>query len=128
VIFPLDFPNSIDYREIRHQFRVLIDDGSSMAKSHRILNISRNFTLKYAQAERAISECACEWVDFGRTVRDLTLAESISARNTQAREREPIASPELPGLTFEMPQHACASIAERRQLVQAANQFAAQVI
>jgi hypothetical protein len=40
--------------------------------------------------------------------------------------REPLASPELPGLTFQPPLSAIPSIAARRQLVQAANQFVAE--
>ena len=43
------------------------------------------------------------WVEFGVTIRDLTLAESIAARNQQAAEREPLAHAELPGITFKPP-------------------------
>jgi hypothetical protein len=94
-----------------------------MTNNHRVFNISRGFALKHKQALRAVNECACAWVEYGVSVRDLTLAESITLRNQQASVREPLASPELPGLTFQPPLSAIPSIAARRQLVQAANQF-----
>ena len=43
------------------------------------------------------------WVIFGETVRDLTYAEAVQARNQQAAEREPLAYAELPGITFKPP-------------------------
>jgi hypothetical protein len=97
-----------------------------MSNNKRILNITRGFTLKHKQALRAVNECACAWVEYGVSVSDLTLAESITLRNQQASVREPLASPELPGLTFQPPLSAIPSIAARRQLVQAANQFVAE--
>lgn len=72
-----------------------------MQKDPRILNITRGFRLKPSQAYRAIENCACEWVDIGVSVRDLTLAESIQARNVQAKDREPLANAEIPGIMFD---------------------------
>ena len=74
-----------------------------MAQDPRILNITRGFRLKRNQALKAIEQCACAWVEVNRTIRDLTLAESITARNQQAAEREPLAYAELPGITFKPP-------------------------
>jgi len=67
----------------------------------RILNITRGFRLKPSQALRAIENCSCVWVEVGISVRDLTLAESIQARNVQAKQREPLAHAEIPGLVFD---------------------------
>lgn len=107
-----------------------------MAPDTRILNLTRGFRLKRNQALRAIEECACTWATDAQcdeanvprrsAIRDLTLAESIAARNQQAREREPLESPELPGLTFQPPSSAVSSSPLRRRLIQAANQFVAQ--
>jgi hypothetical protein len=96
-----------------------------MSNNKRILNLTRGFTLKHKQALRAIDECSAAWVEYGVSIRDLTLAESIAARNQQARESEPLASSELPGLTFKPPVSTASSQAQRYRLVQAANQFVA---
>jgi hypothetical protein len=70
-------------------------------KSHRILNISKNIRLKYSQALKSIESCACAWVIEGESIRDLTLKESIQARNEQAKQREPMPNAELPGISYE---------------------------
>ena len=75
--------------------------------------------MKFRQAEKAIENCACTWLDYGVTVRDLTLAESIKARNEQASRREPLARAELPNLTFQHP-----GAAQERQLAFQAQRFA----
>ena len=75
-----------------------------MGNNSRVLNVSRGFSLKHKQALRAVENCACAWVEFGVTIRDLTLAESITARNEQARVSEPLCSSELPGLRYEAPE------------------------
>jgi hypothetical protein len=89
----------------------------------RIVNISRNFSLKHSQALKAVENCACAWVEFGVSIRDLSLAESIAARNTQAKEREPIAPAEIPGLIFQQPASANTSAHERYALIREANQL-----
>lgn len=98
-----------------------------MAQDPRILNLTRNFRLKRKQAERAIENCACAWVEYGVSVRDLTLAEAIAARNKQATEREPLASAEIPGLLFEPPTRAQASRHQEFALAAAANRFFAEM-
>ena len=100
-----------------------MDAASRMAPDPRILNLTRNFRLKRKQAERAIENCACAWVEFGVSVRDLTLAESIAARNKQASEREPLANAEIPGITF---QHSGSRT--ERMLAFQADRFAAEVM
>lgn len=90
-----------------------------MAAHTRVLNVTRNFRMKFRQAEKAIENCACTWLDYGVTVRDLTLAESIKARNEQASRREPLARAELPNLTFQHP-----GAAQERQLAFQAQRFA----
>jgi hypothetical protein len=94
-----------------------------MSQDHRVLNITRKFRLKRNQAERAVRECACAWVEYGISVRDLTLAESIAARNKQAAERAPAPSVELPGIVFEQPASAVASSMDRFALIRAANEM-----
>ena len=91
-----------------------------MSNNHRILNVTRGFTLKHKQAVRAIENCACAWVEYGVSIRDLTIAEAIAARNEQARIAEPLPLAELPGLMVSnMPHYA-----EEIELSRAANKFA----
>lgn len=54
--------------------------------------------MKHKQAVKAVAECMCEWVEFGKTVRTLSLAESISKRARQAIEHEPLPLAELHGV------------------------------
>lgn len=86
--------------------------------------------MKYKQALKAIENCACAWVEgkVGLEVRDLTLAESIIARNQQAREREPLANSEIHGLKFEPPIGAQAAYAMERKLAFEANRFATEAV
>ena len=99
-----------------------------MSQAIRIYNITKNCYLKRSQAEKAVDACSCAWVDYGKTVKSLTLAESIAARNEQARERQIIASVELPGLVFQPPIGAQAAYAMERRLAFEANKFATQAV
>jgi hypothetical protein len=74
-----------------------------MPQDPRVLNISRGFRLRLNQARKAVENCACVWVEYGVSVRDLTLAESIAARNEQAKHREPLPYAEIFGLRFDAP-------------------------
>ena len=87
-----------------------------MSQDTRILNITRNFRLKRNQALRAIEQCACAWVEVNVSVRDLTIAESIQARNKQAAERELLDASELPDITFKPPIGAEAAYRQERRL------------
>jgi hypothetical protein len=99
---------------------------SRMSQDPRILNVTRNFRLKRSQAERAVREGACVWVEYGVSVRSATIAESIAYRNEQARVREPLANAEIPGLVFEIPPSAVLDLRKRLDLIRAANDFVSQ--
>lgn len=92
-----------------------------MASHRRIVNLTRNYSMKFRSAEKAVYACACAWVEYGVSVRDLTLAESIAARNKQAAVREPLAYAEIPGLVWNGP------IATDYSLIRAAHEFAASI-
>lgn len=94
-----------------------------MTQNARVFNVTRGYALKHKAALRGIENCAWAWVEFGVSVRDLTITEQIQARNEQAKNREPLAMAEIPGVSFEQPANASASIYERLGLVRAANQF-----
>lgn len=104
-----------------------------MSKSPRILNLTKNCFLKRSQVERGIEACAIAWVEYGKTVRSLSLAESIAARNVQAKDmqakdRKPIASSELPGIVFKPPIGAQAAYVMERRLAFEANKFATEAV
>lgn len=94
-----------------------------MSGNTRVLNVTRGYSIKHKAALKAVENCACVWVEFGVSVRDLTLAESIAARNEQAARREPLAFAELPGVVFEQPASAVSTMFERMSLVRAANEL-----
>lgn len=83
----------------------------------KVLNVTKNYYVKYTQALRGIEECSFEWVEPGKTVRSLTLAESVAKRNEQAANREPLPYAEIPGVKFTLPQDA--------NLIRQAHEFAA---
>ena len=99
-----------------------------MSQDTRILNLTRGFRLKRNQAIRAIEQCACAWVVPNESIRDLTLAESIAARNKQAAERELLDTAELPGLVFQPPIGAQAAYALERRTAFEADQFYTEAI
>lgn len=72
-----------------------------MSSNRRVENISNGFRMKPGAARRAIEACSVRWVDEGVSVRNLTLAESIVARNVQAKNAEPMPFAEVHGLRFE---------------------------
>jgi hypothetical protein len=80
--------------------------------------------MKHTQALRAVEQCACVWVEFGVSVRDLTLAESIARRNQQAAIREPLAFAELPNCVYRPAERNQAAHRQGYDLVREANQFA----
>jgi hypothetical protein len=71
-----------------------------MSKITRVFNETRRFYMKHKQAAQAVENCACAWVSFGVSLRDLTLAEAIAARNRQAAMRAPLPFAELPGVRY----------------------------
>lgn len=74
-------------------------NAQSMTSNSRVYNVTRRFTLKWKQAQKAVDNRACAWVEVGKTIRDLTLAESIALRIEDAKLSEPLAHAEIPGLT-----------------------------
>lgn len=70
-----------------------------MSHNRRVFH-QRGFTLKFNQAVRGIENCALAWIEEGISVRDLTPAEAIQARNKQAEERELLPLAELPGIRY----------------------------
>ena len=99
-----------------------------MTNNARVSNITRGYSLKHKQAVRAVDNCAAAWVVYGESIRDLTLAEAIAARNAQAKEREPLAQAEIPGITFKPPIGAQAThMIEVRRAFEA-NEFFTQAV
>ena len=96
-----------------------------MTNNTRILH-ARGFTLKAKQAMKAVAEGAAVWVEYGVSIRQATIEESIARRNQQAKERDPLPNAEIPGLTFQPPANAIKEMSEMYQLVQQANAFIAQ--
>jgi hypothetical protein len=96
-----------------------------LALNVRVFNTSRQYSMKHKQALRAVENCACAWVEFGVSVRDLTLAESIAVRNQQAHDIEPLALAELRNCVYRPAERNQAQARQGYQWVRAANQFAA---
>lgn len=92
-------------------------------KDTRILNVTRGFRLRFNQARKAVEQCACEWVEVGISIRDLTLQESIAARAQQAKDREPLPFAEVPGLSFEAPTGQAGAHRQSRRLAYEAALF-----
>ncbi len=108
-----------------------------MTNNFRVSNLSRGYSLKQKAAERAVAQCAAVWVEYGVSIRDLTLAESIAARaeqakmraqmnEEQARLREPLPYVEIHGLRYEPSAGGYKSHLEARRLVWEAHVFAAK--
>jgi hypothetical protein len=95
-----------------------------MASHTRILNLTRGWYLKHKQALRAVENCAAAWVEFGVSIRDLSLPESIAKRSEQATMREPLEWAECPGLIYRADERNQAQTRQGYELVRAANQFA----
>ena len=96
-----------------------------MSKNTRVSNVTRKFSLRFNQAQRAVELCACAWVEYGVSVRDLTLAEAIAARNCHAALREPLPCAELPGLLYRPALGREETARAERMMAREAGQFAA---
>jgi hypothetical protein len=95
-----------------------------MASHARILNITNDFRFKRTHAERAIDACSAVWVEYGVSIRNLTLAESIAARNDQARRREPLPFAEIHGLKYEPCVNGISATGREGKLLWEAHDFA----
>ncbi len=92
-----------------------------MTNNARVTNVTRGYTLKHSQALRAISNCAAAWVEFGVSIRDLTLAESVAARHAQAKLREPLPQAEVPGVIYQPSRRGAALTRQGYALIREAN-------
>ena len=81
--------------------------------------------MKHKQALRAIEQCSACWVEYGVSVRDLSLKESIAARNEQARLAEPLPFAEIPGIKFDPPASGLEMAQQSKLLAYEAGLFAA---
>jgi hypothetical protein len=67
-----------------------------------VFNVTRQCWFKIGQALKGIENCAFGWVEEGKTIRDLTLAEAVNLRNERALLRsEPLPYHEIPGIIYE---------------------------
>jgi len=95
-----------------------------MSKNTRVLNVTRGFRLRFNQARRAVEQCACAWVEHGVSVRDLTLAEAIAARNKRKKDAEPLPYLELRGIVCRMAAAEDGAARRSRTIAHVANHFA----
>ncbi len=95
-----------------------------MASCVRVENKTNGCWYKRRHAERAVENCSAAWIEYGVSIRNLTLAESIAARNEQSRLREPLPFAEIHGLTFDPPASGVAATRREGSLLWAAHQFA----
>lgn len=91
--------------------------------NNRVLNMTRGFTLKHKQALRAVDECACAWVEFGVSVRDLSIMEALERRAQQVKIADPLPFAELPGCIYRPTEANQAGARTERVLALAANEF-----
>lgn len=94
-----------------------------MASNFRVVNLTSGFTFKRKHVDRAIDNCAVTWVEYGVSVRNLTIAESIQARNEQARLQEPLPYAEVHGLRFDPPASGITATRREGLLMWAAHDF-----
>ena len=87
----------------------------------RITNLTSGYRLKPSQAQNRIDQCISTWVEHGKSIRDLSLSERVTARSEQAKLESPLPWAELPGLKVENIPH----LFEERQLIKEANLFCA---
>ena len=96
-----------------------------MPNDPRVSNISNGSRLKLRQARKAVGNCNVAWVEYGVSIRNLTLAESIQARVQQAKMREPLPYAEVHGLRFDPPVGKAGAEWQSRLLAYEASVFAA---
>lgn len=101
--------------------------GPLMTNNFRVFNLTLHVWIKHRQAQKAVDNCAAAWVD-PRTIRQLTLAEAIAARNEEAKRREPLPYAEIPGLIYEPGASRAASNRQELALAAQATQFFEQAL
>lgn len=80
-----------------------------MNNKARVRNVTRGFSMKFGQAVKAVELCACAWVEYGVSVRSLTSAESLMARNAQVKPGPALAPLEVSGTVYRPALHALVS-------------------
>ena len=93
----------------------------------RIVNLTNGHRYKFNQAKRLVEDqCACAWVQYGVSVRELTVDEMVKARSEQARLREPLPYKEIHGLRYEPSARGVEASRREGLLVFQAHQFVAE--
>lgn len=96
-----------------------------MTNNHLVFNVTRNYWIKRKHALKGIErDCNLAWVVERESVRDLTVAEQIAARNEQARLREPLPFAEVHGLRFDPPASGVAATRREGKLLWEAHEYA----
>jgi hypothetical protein len=97
-----------------------------MSKRPKVVNITNGHRVKLTQATMAVQNCAAAWVEFGVSIRNLTVAEAIAARNIQARRNLSASLPaaELLECIYEPAPENEASHKEEIRLMREANRLA----
>lgn len=105
----------------------------------RVRNVDTGATMKHSRAEKLYRDFVCEWVEYGVSIRTLTLTEQIAARNEKARLRqamtekqakllEPLDYAEVQGLRFDPPVGSKGAYLRGRLLAWEAQVFVAQKV
>jgi hypothetical protein len=95
-----------------------------MASNQRIFNESRRWFIKRSQAIGRVEHCVSAWVEFGVSIRDLSLAESNAKRSEQMRE--PLEWAEMPGLIYRPSERGQVATRQGYALIREANDFCLQ--
>lgn len=95
-----------------------------MTNNHLVLNVTRNYWIKRKHALKGVeADCTLAWVVDRESVRDLTLAEQLQARNEQAKLREPLPYAEIHGLRFDPPVSGVSATRRESKLMWEAHDF-----
>jgi len=96
-----------------------------MSANRLVVNLTRGWKYRYRAAVQAVENCACAWVEFGVSIRDLGEQEASEARKRQEKALESLPFAELPNCVYRPAEQAQALTRAGYPLVRAANQFAA---
>jgi len=96
-----------------------------MSAHTKVINLTTGCKIKRSQAIGRVGQCISAWVNQGFSIRDLSLQESIEARNRQAKDREPLPLSEIQGLIFQPAMKDVSSNRESCRLAYEAGKFAA---
>jgi hypothetical protein len=92
--------------------------------STRIVNLSNGHRYKFNQAKRLVEQqCALAWVQYGVSVRELTVEEMVKARSEQIRLQEPLPYAEVHGLRYDPSASGIEASRRERGLIWEAHDF-----